>query len=564
MINLKLGFPASLLSLMLLASALAPWSLANVSLKNGNFFRGYTDIAYQGGFEPKVDRVYNSKTNYSGIFGLGWGSEYEARLAVSADGSVVLHEYGGGAENRFVPSELKAQDLEDAVKRISDAVKDSGRFGTQKLFDEYRQKLRSDSMFRNDEWQLLVDAGRLKPRPIPAGTKLVSNRFSYQTLTKTADGYQRVYENGKLEKFNEKGKLVRIQDKNANFIDFTYGKDGRLQKLIDNFNRKMFFTFNSAGLLERIQGEDGKEARYTYTPGAELAESRDVEGNVYKYKYSTDGQHNLVEVAYSDKSTMQVDYYGRDKFGSVKSVKERDGSRAEYNYEFDARDSGRMVVTVSSKGADGSAGVVSRYEYFNKTKPDGEEWTQRMITTVDGDRTETVYNECCGLPVIIKRGSEETTFVYDSKGRVTRKVTPTETTELSYDPRAGKVSRVVRTSKSDKKQTSWAEFQYDDRGNLSVAKNSLKRGVKLFYDANGRIKSLLDQDQRRLDFKYNENSKPIEISDPKLGAIRVTYKNSGDIDKIDSSAGQKVAVQVTTAFQNLLEIIRPAGVNLSF
>jgi hypothetical protein len=67
-----------------------------------------------------------------------------------------------------------------------------------------------------------------------------------------------------------------------------------------------------------------------------------------------------------------------------------------------------------------------------------------------------------------------------------------------------------------------------------------------------------------LDFKYNENSKPIEITDPKLGAIRVSYKNSGEIDKIDSSSGQKVAIQVTSAFQNLLEIIRPAGVNLSF
>jgi YD repeat-containing protein len=147
---------------------------------------------------------------------------------------------------------------------------------------------------------------------------------------------------------------------------------------------------------------------------------------------------------------------------------------------------------------------------------------------------------------------------------VTKKVTPTEVTDLSYDAKAAKVSKVVRNSKIDKKLSSWSEFKYDERGNLVLAKNSEKKGVKLFYDTNGRIKSLIDQDQRRLDFKYNENSKPVEITDPKLGTIRVSYKNSGEIDKIDSSAGQKVALQVTSAFQNLLEIIRPAGVNLSF
>src|SRR4051812_6430939 len=80
---------------------------ANVSLKNGNFFIGYTDIIYPGGFEPKIERVYNSKTPYNGIFGWGWGNEYEVYLTVSADGSVVVHEYGGGAENRFSPIAFK-------------------------------------------------------------------------------------------------------------------------------------------------------------------------------------------------------------------------------------------------------------------------------------------------------------------------------------------------------------------------------------------------------------------------------------------------------------------------
>jgi YD repeat-containing protein len=88
--------------------------------------------------------------------------------------------------------------------------------------------------------------------------------------------------------------------------------------------------------------------------------------------------------------------------------------------------------------------------------------------------------------------------------------------------------------------------------------------VRLFYDQNGRIRSMVDQSHRRIDFKYNENSKPVEISDPSLGTITVSYYNSGEIKKVESTAGRKIALQVTSAFQNLLDIIRPAGVTLSF
>jgi len=88
--------------------------------------------------------------------------------------------------------------------------------------------------------------------------------------------------------------------------------------------------------------------------------------------------------------------------------------------------------------------------------------------------------------------------------------------------------------------------------------------VQLNYDTNGRIASMVDQSKRKILFKYNENSKPVEITDPALGTITVAYKNSGEIQKVDSTGGRKVATQVVSAFQNLLDIIRPAGVTLAF
>src|SRR3954447_16505986 len=116
---------------------LAAPALANVSVKNGNFFIGYTDIIYQGGFEPKIERVYNSKSPFKGMFGWGWGNEYEVRLTVSADGSVVVHEYGGGAENRFNPTAFKEADLNKAVDMISGVAQKVGLTGSASQMDAY-------------------------------------------------------------------------------------------------------------------------------------------------------------------------------------------------------------------------------------------------------------------------------------------------------------------------------------------------------------------------------------------------------------------------------------------
>ena len=93
---------------------------------------------------------------------------------------------------------------------------------------------------------------------------------------------------------------------------------------------------------------------------------------------------------------------------------------------------------------------LSKYEYFVKHKANGEEWQYKMITDIDGDHTETAYNECCGMPLLIKHNTEETSFEYDTKGHVTKKITPTEITELVYDQAVGKVAKVTRYPKTPK------------------------------------------------------------------------------------------------------------------
>ncbi len=539
-----------------------PSTFAGVSLRNGNFYIGYKDLVYSGGFEPKIERVYNSKTGYRGAFGAGWGTEYEVHLSVSADGSVVVYEYGGGAENRFTPVDFKRKDLEEAVARIVERAKKIGGLTNAEKVAAYREKLLADSFFRNDEWQKFIAQGELKPRLLRSGTQLISNRFSYQYITKLNAGYRRTFDNGRIEEFNEEGKLAKVLDKNGNFIELAYAKDGKLTKIEDNFHRRILMHYNNQGLISAVEGMNAKEAQYKYSGAGDLTESKDVEGNVYKFAY--DKEHNLTEIAYSDGTRLRVAYFGRDKLQSVKSVTDRDGSTTEYDYLSSGPGQARYKVGIRVLSKENKLLSQSSYEYFNKVKASGEEWTQRMVASQDGRVTDTTYNECCGLPTKIIRDRETTLFDYDAKGRVRKKETPSEVTKLAYHPNFGKVVAVEKMSKRTKK-VQWSKFEYDAKANLTGAKNSDKKAVVLVYDRNGRINSMLDQStRRRIDFKYDENSKPIEIIDPKLGSIKVKYNASGEIMNVESDAGRKIAMEVTSSFQNLLDIIRPAGVTLSF
>ena len=92
------------LKILLVIILFSQLAFAGVNLKNGNFYISYTDIVVPGGgLDLEMTRTYNSKATDKGWFGLGWGSDFETHLVVSADGSVIIHENGSGALTRFTP-----------------------------------------------------------------------------------------------------------------------------------------------------------------------------------------------------------------------------------------------------------------------------------------------------------------------------------------------------------------------------------------------------------------------------------------------------------------------------
>lgn len=527
--------------------AIASFAHAGVNLKNGNFYISYTDIVVPGGGKKlEITRTYNSKSTEVGWFGFGWGSEFETKLELSADGSVLIHEHGSGAKTRFTP---KAQiDAVAASKKIVDEMKKKTAL-SEKAADDLIKKLAINAELRHTYAQNFG-----VQTSIAAGSVLYSNDRGPQVIHILKDGYRREHADGKVDLFNKDGQLAKVSDKSGYFINFVY-KDGNLTSIKDSQAKQIFFSWYSNGLVKELWSAGDKKALYKYQDN-DLVFTKDVGENTYEFSY--DRSHNLTQIAYSDKTQLKVSYDPKTFF--VTGVTDRNGEATKYQYgASDSKPDDHYWTIVTKPGFDGKP-VANRYEYEIKAKQDGSRYTYRILTEINSIRTETFYADN-SLPIKIARGSHVTNFEYNGQGLLIKKNSSKgDFVNIEYNDKIKKISKVVNNEGS-------TTFDYDAKGNLVKASNDKGKVVFLIYDSKGKISKMVDQEsatsRRTLAFKYNALGKPVEIEMEKVGKINVAYDNYGEIKKVESSAGHKMALQVTQAFQNLLTIVKPAGVNLN-
>lgn len=539
--NFLKGITLSLVAMLLVSNA-----FAGVNLKNGNFYISYTDIVVPGGGKKlEITRTYNSKSTEVGWFGFGWGSEYETKLEVSADGSVVVHEHGSGSKTRFTPK--TAIDAVAASTKIVNEMKKKTAL-SDKSANELIQKLAHNAELRHTYALNFGVQASVAP-----GTVLYGDRGP-QELHVTKEGYRRAHSDGRQDFFNNEGQLVKVADKSGYFIGFTY-KDSRLDSIKDSQAKQIFFSWYPDGLVKEIWSAGDKKALYKYQE-TDLVYTKDIGDNVYEFGY--DKSHNLSEIRYADKSKLSIVYDPKTFF--VVSVTDRNGENTKYQYGANQqKPDDHYWTTVTKPGFDGKP-VANRYEYEIKETADGSRYTSRIVTEINGIKTDTIFGEH-SLPLKIARGTHVTNFEYNNAGLLTKKSsTKGDFVNIEYDDKINKIKKVVNNEGS-------TDFEYDPKGNLVKAANNQGKVVFLIYDSKGKISKMVDQEsassKRVLAFKYNALGKPVEIEMEKVGKINVAYDNYGEIKKVESSAGHKMALQVTQAFQNLLTIVKPAGVNLN-
>ena len=523
---------------------------AGVNLKNGNFYVSYTDIDVPGGKpDLQIKRTYNSRSIGKGWFGFGWASEFETYLKTSADGSIVVHEHGLGARTRFTPK--RSINPQASVDKIVSAIKKKRRISATEIKRLEKKLLNNQELRHAYSVQYGVGA------KVAAGTTLYSgDRGGRQSLKIMRDGYKRINADGDFDIFDKDGKLVKRARKNGYEAEIKY-KNNKVASIKDTFGRQIYFEWYGSGYVKSVWSAGDKKVIYQYK-GEDLVEAKDIQNN--KYAYSYDRNHNMTKITYADGRYKAISYSPKNYY--VSSVREKNGDMTKYNYEVDPRNPElHYWVEVTKNGFDGKP-YTNKFEYERRRRSDGSIYNHRIVTILNGVKTETVYSECCSLPLKIARGRDITNFEYNSDGLLIKKTsTRGEFIQISYDEKLKKIKKVVNND-------GWTSFAYDKKGNLTKAVSKEGRAVLLVYNSKGHITKMIDQNKgtkkrRTLSFEYNSQGKPVEITMSRVGKINVLYDNYGKILKVKSKQGPKMAYQVTQAFQNLLELIKPSGVSLS-
>ena len=528
---------------------------AIVDMKNANYSNTWTDFHLDGtGYDLKLERTYNSRTLFNGIFGFGWCTNFETKLDVTSESNLKIKECGAGSELVFSQREISRQDVEKTVDFIISKMKAEKVAGRN---DEFYKK-KKEEFLESDDLRAYEAKKYGMTSKLVDGSKFLANGKEVDSIIFKSSYYERTLPDGSKQRFNAQGQLTHMYDKNGNMLKLEYDKVGLLKEVADTNARKLTFKYYPNKKVHQILGPNSLKAEYQYQNVDDLSYSIDSKKYATKYKY--DDLHNLTDITFTDGSKVNIKYDQNNDW--VIGFVDRDKCSETYGYEVDKKDPKGHFWSTVKKVCGKETVAQSKYEFWHKQKANGEYVLSRVLSIENDKEVDISYHETFGRPISIRKNGEKMTYEYTSDGLVKSKTT--NNVKLSFEYGAAikkptKVSIENFNEKGKKVNSRFTKFQYDTKGNLNYAENSDGQKIELSYDNKGRITQIVDQAKKVVKLQYEEKyNKPVIVARPGLGSIKVAYKPNGDISKVDSKEGPSVAMQVASTFNNLLDIIAPA------
>lgn len=538
-------------------------SYALVDMKNSNYNDMWLDVSLTGtGYALKIQRTYNSRSNMSGMFGYGWCSDFETSLEKTPEGRLKLTVCGAGQEVYYSASKKVDKTMEKLADDLIAFYKKKVPRATKASIDDVRLQIIEDNEVRSS-WAKAAGI------PIPETQKGVvysAENLNVEQIVYDGTYYTRTLSDGTMQKFDSNGRLAIFYDKNQNSLKLSWG-GANLKEVIDNSGKKLSFTYQGATKrVKEITGPNSMKVEYTYK-GEDLASVKNMWKNAYNYDY--DDGHNLTKITFPDKTFKAITYNRNNDWVTSFTDRIADGKSCieNYKYEVDRENPRDHYWSIATKKCGNEVVNESRFEFWYKNRGDGHKYLARALTKSSSDSLDITYHPEFGRPIAIKQNGVSTAFDYYANGLIKEKTTNTAKMIFEYKNSHNKVSKVMASYFDEKGKVVRkrdTDFSYDPKANLIAATNSDGQKINLTYDDRGRIATIIDQAKKEVAIKYDERTgKPATITRPKVGTINVSYKANGEINKVDSTDGPTVAVQIASTFNNLLDIIAPATSELN-
>ena len=524
-----------------------------IDTKNANYTKTFVDIALSGaGLPLLIERTYNSRSLYRGMFGYGWCSNLETRLEVMPDNTLMVVECGGGAEISYVSKGAKGNRSVLIKKIMAEVKKKKGL--PKKYIKQVERDVKKSALLQSE----LIRAFRLKGKAQSGQTYQAVGRQN-DHIRFTGNQYIRTLPNGQMETFNKDGLLVKERDKSGNWISIQR-KKGQIVKMMDNKGRSLQFR-RKKGVLT-VTGPNKVKAVYVIKED-NLVKVTNSKGEEYHHFY--DNYHNLKKTRYPD-NTYEALVYNTDR-DWVMSFKDRRGCKETYKYVTNKRNKDHYWTDVRKKCGKRVTNI-SRYEFWNKKKKDGSKYLYRAKQSVNGRITDITYNMRTGSPLSVTRNRITIQYAYYENGFLKSRAQPGRRVLFSNYDKCKKPTQVVVQYTQGRKVSRQVKTQisYDPkRCHLVMAKqNNTGRWVIVKRDHLGRIAEMRDQSKKRIIVAYNEKySKPKKITRPGVGSIQIFYDKNGQVDTGKTKTDPTVAAQVASVFNGFLEIISPVATDIT-
>ncbi len=548
-----------LLTLCLLFSLNA---MALIDMKDANYVETWTDLDMGGpGYILKVERTYNSRSIYDGVFGFGWCSDFETRLEITPDSKIKVIECGGGLEITYAVKDSETGSVADLVKKIVSKVKQDKKDAglKEQYFVNLEKELSTNEFLRDALASELGFKGK-----ITKGTTYFASGRGSERLIVSDSSYKRILADGTYQNFDVKGRLIALYDNSKNFIKLNYVND-RLVSVIDNQSRRLDFSYNTSNSkVAKIVSSPSKQTiSYSYK-AHDLAAVLNSKSLNYQYKY--DDLHNMTEATYPDKTTKKF-VYNQDKDWVVSFTDQQRCSET-YQYKDSEDDPRNHYWSEVKKTCSGKVTNESKYEFWHKEKDNkAGKYLSRVKSVVNGILTDVKYHPDFGRPIFKQEGREMAFYDYYTNGLLKIRKTEEERYKYFYKNACNKVSKIVQETLLKRKVASTlttSYLYYTPACSLKVAANTKGESALLSYDKEGRIYMVTDQTKKIIKITYDKMSgKPNILTRPGLGAIAVKYNDQGEISSVKSQQGAAVATQVANVFNNILRVIGPAANDIS-
>lgn len=552
----------------------------NVNERTLNLFLPFTHLKMPCLVSIEIQSNYNSYSGKSSIFGRKWS--FNHNIFIEKDVThFTLHE-GDGFENRYTREEnLEAANKALAQRIVIEMKKEDSKNQTLKEAKEYdriEKRLAEDESFREEQAKRFVKVAR----PLMPGEYHSLSRGKSRLIFKKDGSFERQFQNGSKELFNKEGQIIKSMDRNGNSLDYVYNND-QLTRITDACGRSVnldyYATASLKGLVRTISDGLGNNLTFTYDENRRLVAHTNANGSTTTYRYAELPYITRIENSADKSKTLNFRY--NDKLELVEQIGPGD-SRVTYERSFVAENPNHSITEI--KFFKGNALQSRETHEFHLGK-------HEIVTQFDsqGKQTSkktTQLSSISGFPESITdelgRGD---LFEYDSAtGNITSRedIVTKRKMEFTHHPRCEQITKVQVTQPGSLS----IEIDYEFDKNCNVVKALEKTGEKLTghievkHDERGRASFVLDRvSNRQIAFTHWDYGKPDSITLRDVGTLRVTYKNTGEIEKVDTFPhGEKgkarfkddppqkfqqvILAEVRAALDQMQRLLKPAGLTI--